>query len=194
MAKKLFGERSVCQRLSMSRLGTHCLQKPLFFWPGSVRAVAQRLFLLFAVALAGATPPPGLAAAMPAVASPATPKVTFRGTEYFLRTSQGNQYEFTPAGQEDQATFTEELTLNLYPAAHDQNALATITSRVRDIAVQAKGTIVRTTSVPASGQQPGEHYVAAVLPTSHGADFDAARFTQPENGMFRVFFFDRASR
>jgi hypothetical protein len=101
-----------------------------------------------------------------------TPRITFRGSEYLLRSSQGNQYGFTPVGQEDLSTFTDMLELNLYPAAHDEEALATITSRVRAIAENAKATILP----PMSGQRAGEHFFAAVLPTPHGADFDAALF------------------
>jgi hypothetical protein len=58
----------------------------------------------------------GLVAAATAPQSAATAKIKFRGTEYILRSSQGNGYEFTPAGQEDLATFADSLTLDLYPA------------------------------------------------------------------------------
>jgi hypothetical protein len=147
-----------------------------------------------AIALAAAPTPHGptvLAAATP-TQSPSTPKVTFRGTEYFLRTSEGHEYSFTPAGQEALETFTDMLALNLYPAAHDQEALATITSRVAAIAQTAKATVLRTISVPASGQQPGQHFIAAIRPTPHGADFDAARFVLVDNGGVGVFYTHRA--
>ena len=134
--------------------------------------------------------PIGLAAAARALPPPATPQITFRGAEYVLRSSQGNEYEFTPQGQEDLHTFTDMLELNLYPAAHDQEALATITSRVRAIAEGAKATILPTTSASASGQ-PGEHFFAAVLPTPHGADFNAARFVLVEQQGVGVFYTHR---
>jgi hypothetical protein len=79
-----------------------------------------------------------------------------------------------------------------YPAAHDQEALATITSRVAAIAQTAKATVLRTISVPASGQQPGQHFIAAIRPTPHGADFDAARFVLVDNGGVGVFYTHRA--
>jgi hypothetical protein len=117
--------------------------------------------------------------------SPA-PKITFRGTDYLLRSTHGNQSNYTPAGQEDESKFTDSLTLNLYPAAHDQQALATITGRVRTIAENAKATIL-----PASSGAD-EHYFAAVMPTPHGADFDATRFVLVNNEVVGVFYTRRA--
>jgi hypothetical protein len=152
-------------------------------------AAATAATLTAAAALHG---PTGSAAAMPDLQSPATAKVTFRGTEYLLRSSHGNGYDFTPRGQEDLSTFTDMLELNLYPAAHDQDALATITSRVQAIAQGAKATILRTISVSASGQQPGEHFLAAVMPTPHGVDFDAIRFVIVDKQGAGVFYTHRS--
>jgi hypothetical protein len=159
----------------------------------------RSILLAFAAATAAAltaaaTPhgPTGSAAATADVQSPATAKITFRGTEYLLRSSQGNGYDFTPRGQEDLSTFTDMLTLNLYPAAHDQEALATITSRVQAIAQGAKATILRTISVSASGQQPGEHFLAAVMPTPHGVDFDAIHFVLVDKQGAGVFYTHRS--
>ena len=159
----------------------------------------KRRSTFFAFALAATTAalaaaasphlPTGLAT--PDLQSPATAKVTFRGTEYLLRSSQGNTYDFTPPGQEDLSTFTDMLTLNLYAAAHDQDALDTITSRVRAIAQGAKATILRTISVSPSGQQPGEHFLAAVLPTPHGVDFDAIHFVLVDKQGYGVFYTHR---
>jgi hypothetical protein len=133
----------------------------------------------------------GLVAAARAPQSAATPEITFRGTEYFLRSSQGNGYEFTPAGQEDLHTFTDSLTLDLYPAAHDEKALAVITSRIRAIAEGAKATILPAT-VAVSGQSTGEHFFAAVVPTPHGADFDAIRVVLVDKQAVGVFYAHRS--
>src|SRR6202167_4956265 len=156
----------------------------------------RSILLAFAAATAAAltaaaTPhgPTGSAAGTPDLQSA---KVTFRGTEYLLRSSHGNGYDFTPRGQEDLSTFTDMLELNLYPGAHDQEALGTITSRVQAIAQGAKATILRTISVSASGQQPGEHFFAAVLPTPHGVDFDAVRFVLVDKQGFGVFYTHRS--
>jgi hypothetical protein len=158
----------------------------------------KRRSIFFSFALAAATaalataatphPPTGLAGAMPDLQSPPTARVTFRGTEYLLRSSQGNTYDFTPQGQEDLSAFTDMLELNLYSAAHDQEALTTITGRVRAIAQGAKATILPTTS----GQQPGDHFFAAVLPTPHGVDFDAIHFVLVDNQGYGVFYTHRS--
>ena len=130
-------------------------------------------------------------AAAGAPQSTATPKITFRGTDYFLRSPQGNAYEFRPAGQDDPSTFTDSLTLDLYPAAHDEEALTTITSRVRAIAERAKATILPAT-VSASEQRTAEHYFAAVVPTTHGADFDAIRVVLVDKQAVGVFYTHRS--
>jgi hypothetical protein len=135
--------------------------------------------------------PIGLVAAARAPESAARAKITFRGTDYFLVSSQGKGYEFRPSGQEDLPTFTDSLTLDLYPAAHDEEALATITSRVRAIAEGAKATFLPTT-VPASGQSKGEHFFAAVVPTAHGADFDAIRVVLVDKQAVGVFYTHRS--
>ena len=144
------------------------------------------------LAAAGMTYGPiGLVAATRVPQAAPTPKVTFRGTEYLLRSAQGKGYEFTPAGQEDLSVFTDSLTLDLYPAAHDEEALATITSRIRAIAEGAKGTILPTT-VSASGQSTGEHFFAALVPTAHGADFDAIRVVLVDKQAVGVFYTHRS--
>jgi hypothetical protein len=134
----------------------------------------------------------GLAATATDLPSPATARVTFQGTEYLLRSSHGNTSDFTPPGQEDLSTFTDMLELNQYPGAHDQQALATITSRTLAIAQGAKATILRTIPVSAPGQQPGEHFLALVLPTPHGVDFDAIRFVLVDNQAVGVFYTHRS--
>jgi hypothetical protein len=160
----------------------------------------QSIFFAFALAAtaatlaAAATPhaPTGLAVATPNSQSPATAKVTFRGTEYLLRSLDGKTYEFTPPGQEDLSAFTDMLALNLFPTAHDQEALDTITSRTLAIAQGAKATILRTISVSASGQQPGEHFFAAVVPTPHDVDFDATRFVLVDKQVVGVYYTHRS--
>jgi hypothetical protein len=135
--------------------------------------------------------PIGLVAAARAPQAAGTAKITFRGVEYFLRASQGKGYEFRPSGQDDPATFTDSLTLDLYPAAHDEEALATITSRIRAIAENAKGTILPAT-VSASGKSTSEHFFAAVVPTAHGADFDAIRVVLVDKQAVGVFYTHRS--
>ncbi len=79
------------------------------------------------------------------------------------------------------------LAFNVYPAAHDETALATITSRVRAIAENAKATIL-----PPTAASTGDHFFAIVLPTPHGADFDATRFVLVDHQAVGVFYTHRA--
>jgi hypothetical protein len=147
-----------------------------------------------AVALGGVlTPhaPTGLAVAKPNSQSPAMATVTFRGTEYLLRPLDGKTYEFTPPGQDDLSAFTDMLALNQFPTAHDQGALDTISSRTLAIAQGAKATILRTISVPASGQQPGEHFFSAVVQNPHSVDFDATRFVLVDKQVVVVYYTHR---
>src|SRR5262249_10178185 len=104
------------------------------------------------------------------------PTVTFRGLEYTLRWSEGTQYEFTPAGQEDLNAWTEMLTLNLYPKATTGEGLAGVANSVLGNYQGANGKIVRTNSVPATPQTPAEHFIAAVLPNQKFLEFAAVRF------------------
>ena len=160
----------------------------------------KRRFILFVGALAAtaatlaATPhgPTGLAAATPDVQQSATARVTFRGSEYLLRSAHGNTYDFTPRGQEDLSSSSDMLELNQYPAAHDHEALSRISGRIQAIAQGAKGTILQTISASASGQQPGEHFLAMVLPTPHGADFDGVRFVLVDKQGVGVFYTHRS--
>ena len=149
----------------------------------------RSIFFAFAFALTAAALP---AAGAPDLHSPATGMVTFRGTEYFLRSTQGNVSDFTPRGQEDLSAFTDMLELNQYPAAHDHEALSRISGRIQAIAQGAKGTILQTISASASGQQPGEHFFSATLPTAHGTDFDAIRFVLVEKQGYGVFYTHRS--
>ena len=150
----------------------------------------KRRFTFFAFALAATV---ALAAATtPDLQPRATAKVMFRGTEYLLRSLDGKTYKFTPPGQEDPSAFTDMLALNLFPTAHDQQALDIITSRTLAIAQGEKATILRTISISASGQQPGEHFFAAVVPTPHDVDFDATRFVLVDNQVVGVYYTHRS--
>jgi hypothetical protein len=84
------------------------------------------------------------------------------------------------------------LALNQFPTAHDQEALDTISSRTQAIAQGAKATILRTISVPASGQQPGEHFFSAVMQNPHSVDFDATRFVLVDKQVVVVYYTHRS--
>ena len=58
-----------------------------------------------------------------ALADAAGKKIVFNNTDYFLRGSKQDQFEFTPAGQEDLATWNDLVTLNFYNNIHDSKRL-----------------------------------------------------------------------
>lgn len=109
-------------------------------------------------------------------AASAPSSLSFRGTTYTQRWSQGSQYEFTPSGQEDLNAWTDMITVILYPSATDGDGLAGVANNVLGLYQKNNGKILRTNSVPATAQKPAEHFIAAVLPDPKLLEFVAARF------------------
>ena len=52
------------------------------------------------------------------------PAFVIGGVGYFHRWSQNDQHEFTPTGQDDLDKWSDMITINVYPTAHDGDALA----------------------------------------------------------------------
>ena len=48
----------------------------------------------------------------------------FGGVSYFQRWAQDDQCEFTPTGQENLEKWSDMITINVYPSAHDGDTLA----------------------------------------------------------------------
>ena len=101
-----------------------------------------------------------------AIAAPqqAKPAFSFRGAEYFHRWSQNTQHEFTPAKQEDLKTWTDMVTINIYPDAGDGDALAARANAVLENYKAAKAMVLKTSSVPRTADQPAEHLIAVLFP------------------------------
>ncbi len=63
----------------------------------------------------------------------------FDGVDYFHRWSLHDQHEFTPGDQEDLEKWSDMITVNVYPDAHDSEALAaTASSSLREFAAKEK--------------------------------------------------------
>ncbi|MEN3332200.1 MAG: hypothetical protein V7641_1565 [Blastocatellia bacterium] len=94
-----------------------------------------------------------------------TSKLTlnFNQTEYLHRWSQNDQHEFTPAGQEDLAKWTDMLTINFYPQVTDGDGLALVANQVLENYKNQKGIVLRTDSVPRTREKPAEHLIAVVF-------------------------------
>jgi hypothetical protein len=95
--------------------------------------------------------------------APAAVRITFNDTEYIHRWSQNGQHEFTPAGQEDLFKWTDMLTINVYQDVVDAEGLALVANKVLQRYKDHGGTVLRTDSVPRTGEKPAEHLIVVVL-------------------------------
>lgn len=91
----------------------------------------------------------------------------FQKVDYFHRWSQGTQHEFTPAKQEDLDHWADMITINVYPGVDDGEKLAGTANAVLGNYRSHQGKVLKTSSVPATDEQPAEHFIAA-------------RFNQPD--------------
>jgi hypothetical protein len=99
----------------------------------------------------------------PASGAPVKPAFVFAGVDYFHRWSKNGQHEFTPGGQENLEKWSEMLTVNVYPDAHDGEALAAMANAVLENYKAHHGMVVRTNSVPRTPDRPAEHFIAVVF-------------------------------
>lgn len=98
-----------------------------------------------------------------AAATAATPAFVFGGVSYLNRWSQNDQYEFTPEGQEDLEKWSDMITMNVYPSAHDGDALSAKANAVLTNYKSHDGRMLRTNSVPRTPDQPAQHFIAVVF-------------------------------
>jgi hypothetical protein len=100
----------------------------------------------------------------------------FRGVGYFHRWSQNDQHEFTPAGQDDLEKWSDMITINVYPSAHDGDALAVKANAVLENYKSHNGRVLRTDSVPRTPDRPAEHFIAVVFGRPNFIEAAFARF------------------
>ena len=91
------------------------------------------------------------------------PAFMFGGVGYFHRWSQNAQHEFTPTGQDDLEKWSDMITINVYPTAHDGDALAVKTNAVLENYKSHGGRVLRTDSVPRTPDRPAEHFIAVIF-------------------------------
>jgi len=111
-----------------------------------------------------------------AAAAPGKSAFTFRGVGYLHRWSMNGQHEFTPEGQEDLQKWSDMITMNVYPDAHDGDALAAKANAVLENYKNHKGTVLKTNSVPRTSGWPAEHFVAVVFGRPNFIEVAFARF------------------
>jgi hypothetical protein len=105
-------------------------------------------------------------------------KLTFvlGGVGYFHRWSQNDQHEFTPEGQEDLDKWIDMITMNVYPSAHDGDALAAKANAVLENYKGHDGRVLRANSVPRTPDRPAEHFIAVVFGRPNFIEAAFARF------------------
>jgi hypothetical protein len=99
----------------------------------------------------------------PAGLTSAKASFVFKGAAYFHRWSLNDQHEFTPQGQEDLEKWADMITMNIYPDAHDGDALAGKANAVLENYKNAKAMVLKTDSVPRTPERPAEHFIAVVF-------------------------------
>ena len=111
-----------------------------------------------------------------AAAAPAKSAFTFRGVGYLHRWSMNGQYEFTPEGQQDLEKWSDMITMNVYPDAHDGEALASKANAVLENYKSHQGMVLKTNSVPRTSDRPAEHFIAVVFGRPNFIEVAFARF------------------
>ena len=105
----------------------------------------------------------------------------FQKMDYFHRWSQGTQHEFTPAKQEDLDHWTDMITINVYPAVDNGDKLAGAANAVLENYRSHQGKILKTSSVPATDEQPAEHFIAVRFNQPDFVEVAFARFKLVED-------------
>jgi hypothetical protein len=100
----------------------------------------------------------------------------FGGVGYFHRWSQNDQHEFTPTGQDDLEKWSDMITINVYPTAHDGDALAVKANAVLENYKSHGGRVLRTDSVPRTPDRPAEHFIAVVFGRPNFLEMAFGRF------------------
>lgn len=106
---------------------------------------------------------------------------SFQKTDYFHRWSQGTQHEFTPAKQEDLDHWTDMITINVYPDVDDGDKLAGAANAVLGNYRSHQGKILKTSSLPATGEKPAEHFIAVRFNQPDFVEVAFARFKLVED-------------
>jgi hypothetical protein len=111
-----------------------------------------------------------------AAAGPVKSAFVFGGVGYLRRWSMNGQHEFTPEGQEDLEKWSDMITINVYPDAHDGDALAAKANAVLENYKSHNGMVLKTNSVSRTQGRPAEHFVAVVFDRPNFIEVAFSRF------------------
>ncbi len=87
-----------------------------------------------------------------------------------------HQHEFTPEGREDLEMWSDMITMNVYPDAHDGDALAAKANAILENYKSHKGMVLKTDCVPRTPERPAEHFIAVVFGRPNFIEVAFARF------------------
>ncbi len=104
------------------------------------------------------------------------PAFVFNAVGYLHRWSSNGQHEFTPEGQEDLEKWLDMITMNVYPDAHDGDALAAKANAVLENYKNHGGKVLKTNSRPRTPDRPAEHFIAVVFGRPNFIEVAFARF------------------
>lgn len=105
-----------------------------------------------------------------------TAAFTLAGVEYFHRFSNDNLHEYTPAGQDDLMAWKDMVTINIYPQAKDEAALAQTAEAVLNIYKENRAQILTKDYVPRLKDKPAEHLIVAGFGRPEFIEVTFARF------------------
>lgn len=110
-----------------------------------------------------------------------TDTLTFEGTDFLFRWTNGGQREYTPAGQEDLLKWTEMISLVRYEDADTRDRMAQIANNVVDI-YSKNGKILKVDAIQATPEKPAIYFIAAALGDPESLELALARLQLVENG------------
>jgi hypothetical protein len=114
----------------------------------------------------------------------------FRDLRYVHRWTQASQYEFTPEGDSELTSWSDMITVNVFDAVRDGEALALVANQVLTN-YQSAGKILRTDSRPRTPESPAEHFIAAYLGTAQFIEAVFARILLKEGTGYTVVYSHR---
>ncbi|MBD1557000.1 hypothetical protein HC752_08625 [Vibrio sp. S9_S30] len=105
---------------------------------------------------------------------------TFKNEAYMLRWNDGKLFEMTPEGQDDLDDWQTMVSFILFQSINDGDALADIANQTLARYQTHKGMVMATDSVPASKDQPAEHFIAYLFISPDSFEFAANRVVLSE--------------
>ncbi|MDP2571936.1 hypothetical protein Q8W40_07090 [Vibrio penaeicida] len=105
---------------------------------------------------------------------------TFKNEAYILRWNDGQLFELTPEAQSDLKNWQTMVSFVLFQPINDGDSLAAIANQTLATYKTHEGMLMATDSVPASKDQPAEHFIAYLFISPDSFEFSANRLVLSE--------------